>query len=135
MKVFPDTNVLASAIATRGLCSEVFELVLTGQELMTSNAVLRELRAVLGTKLVLPESVIAGFLALVEMQAEVLEDSPADRIPGIESSDAALLSHASHGGAEVFVTGDKQVLAPGRYRDMSILSPRELWNRLTGPAQ
>jgi len=64
LKVFPDTNVLASGIATRGLCSELLESVIHDHELLTCKPVLQELERVLTKKLRLPETVVAGFLAL-----------------------------------------------------------------------
>ena len=35
MKVFVDTNVLVSAIASRGLSADVFQLILTEHDLIT----------------------------------------------------------------------------------------------------
>ena len=46
MRVFLDTNVLASAAATRGLCADVLREVLTSHELLTSAQVLSELKRV-----------------------------------------------------------------------------------------
>jgi predicted nucleic acid-binding protein len=45
VKVFLDTNVLASALATRGLCAELFEVVLQSHELLVSPPVLKEFGA------------------------------------------------------------------------------------------
>jgi len=42
LKVFLDTNVLASSIATRGLCSELLESVIHDHELLTCQPVLRK---------------------------------------------------------------------------------------------
>jgi predicted nucleic acid-binding protein len=50
VKVFLDTNVLASALATRGLCAELFEVVLQSHELLVSPPVLKELECVLPEK-------------------------------------------------------------------------------------
>ena len=68
MKVFLDTNVLASSIATRGLCSELLESVIHDHELLTCEPVLRELKRVLAQKFRLPEAVVAGFLALLKAE-------------------------------------------------------------------
>jgi predicted nucleic acid-binding protein len=51
VKVFLDTNVLASALTTRGLCAELFEVVLQSHDLLTSDPVLRELERILPEKL------------------------------------------------------------------------------------
>ena len=44
MRIFLDTNVLASAVATRGLCADVLREVLTRHDLIISNALLKELK-------------------------------------------------------------------------------------------
>jgi uncharacterized protein len=41
LRVFLDTNVLVSAFAARGLCADLFELVLLQHELILSRSVLR----------------------------------------------------------------------------------------------
>ena len=51
---FLDTNVLASAAATRGLCADVLREVLTSHELVTSAQVLNEFERVLRTKFGIP---------------------------------------------------------------------------------
>ena len=51
---FLDTNVLASAAATRGLCADVLREVLTSYELVTFAQVLNELERVLRTKFGIP---------------------------------------------------------------------------------
>jgi predicted nucleic acid-binding protein len=45
VKIFFDTNVLASGIATRGLCAELFEGIINDHETLTGEPVLRELSA------------------------------------------------------------------------------------------
>jgi predicted nucleic acid-binding protein len=50
VRIFLDTNVLASAIATRGLCAELFEGIIADHELLISREVLRELERTLQGK-------------------------------------------------------------------------------------
>lgn len=47
MRVFLDTNVLVSAFASRGLCADLFELVLVEHDLVLGRTVLRELNKAL----------------------------------------------------------------------------------------
>lgn len=62
MRVFVDTNVLASALTTRGPCSDLFEVVLQSHEMLTSDDVLRELGRILPGKLGQSEYVTQGFV-------------------------------------------------------------------------
>ena len=78
MRVFLDTNVLASSIATRGLCAELFESVVNEHELLTCEPVFRELERVLADKFRLPDSVIKAFISLLKTEGSVIkaQDQP-----------------------------------------------------------
>ena len=130
MKVFLDTNVLASGIATRGLCSELLESVIHDHELLTCKPVLRELERVLTQKLRLPETVVAGFLALVKAEGTVVESRKNPSIPIKDADDISILACAIAGKADVFVTGDKELLDLRKIEGLAVVSPRELWNQL-----
>lgn len=76
MKVFLDTNALAKASATRGLCAELFESVLTGHDLLASRELLVELRRILTTKLRIPADTVDAFVSLIEANATSLTAPP-----------------------------------------------------------
>lgn len=127
MKVFLDTNVLASALATRGLCAELFESVLTGHELLASRELLAELHRILITKLRIPADTTDDFIALISANATTLP-TPAEFPAGIpDPDDAPLIAAALAGGAECFVTGDKALLDLGTVAGMAVISPRRFW--------
>ena len=54
MRIFLDTNVLVSAFASRGLCADLFELILLEHELVVGTQVIAELRRALRKKIKLP---------------------------------------------------------------------------------
>jgi predicted nucleic acid-binding protein len=64
VRLFLDTNVLASAVATRGLCADLVREVLLSHTLVVSAAVLAELGRVLSTKFGAPPEVVAAVLGL-----------------------------------------------------------------------
>ena len=134
MKVFPDTNVLAAAVATRGLCSELLEIIIHDHELLTCQPVLDELERVLAEKLRLPPPVVAGFLGLVRAEGTIIK--PPREVPHIRIQDAGdipILACAIACNADVFVTGDKELLDLRKVEGLAIVSPRELWHQLLGP--
>jgi putative PIN family toxin of toxin-antitoxin system len=134
VKVFPDTNVLAAAVATRGLCSELLEIIIHDHELLTCQAVLDELERVLDEKLRLPPPIAAGFLSLIRAEGKIIK--PPREIPPLEIQDASdipILACAIAGKADVFVTGDKELLDLRKVDGLIVVSPRALWHQLLGP--
>ena len=132
MKVFLDTNVLASSIATRGLCSELLENVIHDHELLTCQQVLLELERILVRKFGLPAAVVSGFLGLLEAQARLVASRKIPSIPIRDTDDVAILACALAGEADVFVTGDKELLDLRGIESLVIVSPRELWLQFRG---
>lgn len=133
MKVFPDTNVLVAGVATRGLCCELLEHVIHDHELLVCAPVLAELERILAAKLGLPAATISGFLALLRSEGRLVEepgDSPAIAIK--DTNDIRILACAISGQADVFVTGDRELLELRRVGNLPIVSPRELWLQLMG---
>ena len=129
MKVFLDTNVLASALTTRGLCAELFEVVLQSHELLTSDHVLLELERVLPGKLGQSQSVTGGFVALLRSEALLITaQHPVPSLP--DPDDEPIVASALAGNASVFITGDKGLLELQRIENMPIISPRKLWEIL-----
>jgi putative PIN family toxin of toxin-antitoxin system len=130
VKVFLDTNVLASALTTRGLCAELFEVVLQSHELLISDPVPKELERILPTKLGQSESITEGFISLLRSQGSpITNDHPAPSLP--DPDDEPIVASALGGGAKVFVTGDKALLKLKTVEQLPIISPREFWERLS----
>ena len=69
MRVLLDTNVIVSAVTTRGLCADVFRAVLAAHELVTCAQVLQEVRRILSMKFLVPEQLIAEYLELIGQDA------------------------------------------------------------------
>ncbi len=130
MKVFLDTNVLVSAFASRGICADIFELVLLEHDLITGDNVLRELGKALREKLELTATRASEVVDLVEGEAlAVVKHSVPVRAP-VDDDDARVLGEATHGGADLFVTGDAALLKLGRVDRLEIVSPRRFWELL-----
>ena len=131
MRIFLDTNVLASALTTRGLCAELSEVVLQSHELLTSDHVLLELERVLRGKLGQSQSVTDGFVALLRSEALLITAQHA--VPSLpDPDDELIVASALAGNANVFITGDKALLELQRIENMPIISPRKLWEVLAG---
>jgi uncharacterized protein len=132
VRLFLDTNVLASSIATRGLCNEVFELVIHDHTLLTCEPLFAELARVLSLKLRIPKSIADEFIALLRQESQLSEAQSKPRIRIPDADDIPLLASALAAKADLFVTGDKALLELKEIDGMPVISPRELWIRLAG---
>ncbi len=132
MRVFLDTNVLASGFATRGLCAELLEVVLGEHELLTCEVVLLELQRVLADKFHLPKPVIDGYLDLLRSEGQVVAATGLSAITLSDPDDAPIVACAVAAKADAFVTGDKALLDLAAVGGVPIVSPRQFWQTLTG---
>jgi len=132
MRVFLDTNVLASAVATRGLCADVVREVFARHEVIVSKQVLDELRRVLHSKFNLPKILIADTIDLMREGSTLVKSGKLPEIELKDISDLRIIAAAIVGDAEVFLTGDAELLALRQCQGMEILSPRQFWENLAG---
>jgi len=134
VRAFLDTNVLVAAFATRGLCSDVVRAVLAGHELVLSSTVLDELTRTLIDKIRVPEPTVREVVAFLRGSAS-LADTPSNSLPVAvrDPDDAVILGEALASGADVLVTGDKDLLEAGQVPGIRILDPRGFWELVRGP--
>ncbi len=125
-----DTNVLVSAVATRGLCADIVNAALAEHQLVIGPTVLAELHKVLLRKLRLPIAVVDQVDAFLRLHAMVVGAAPDLAIRGLDDNDRAVLAEAITGNAEVLVTGDQDLLGFGAQAPIKILSPRGFWELL-----
>ncbi len=130
MRVFLDTNVLVSAVATRGLCADVLREILLSHQLVLSTPLLTELRNILHNKIGIPQEIISDFIDLLSQDSTLSENCELSDIDISDKDDILILSTALNSNAELFVTGDKELLELGKIQTMSIVSPRQFWEKL-----
>jgi putative PIN family toxin of toxin-antitoxin system len=131
VRIFFDTNVLAAALVTRGLCAELFEVVLQSHKLLISGAVIKELERILPEKLGQSESVTQGFITLLRSEADLVTSEGAPP-PLPDPDDAPIIAAALAGKSDIFVTGDKALLELKSIEGMPVITPRVLWEMLAG---
>ena len=134
MRVALDTNVLVAAFATRGLCSDLFRLVLAGHELVVTEILLRELDRALALKLKLPSEKRDGLVEFVaSFRAAEIHPVPT-RIEVRDPDDIEVVRSVIAAGAQILVSGDKDLLeaATAPTAGLQIVSPRGFWEILRG---
>jgi len=121
---------LVAAFATRGLCADVFRVVVTEHDLVLGTVILDELRRVLQTKLKLPPDrlgAIEAALAPFEVIPKPARPSP---FPVRDRSDRWILATGVAGNADVLVTGDDDLLDVAAAAPVRIMDPRAFWSLL-----
>ena len=129
MRIALDTNVIVSAVATRGLCADLLQVILAEHELVLGETVLAEVPRVLQRKLRAPPDIIDELGAYLRKQAAMVAVSTSPRAKGLDAADAAVLGEAVAGRADVLVTGDRDLLDLPK-PPLKIVSPRGLWDLL-----
>jgi uncharacterized protein len=127
VRVFLDTNVLVSAVATRGLCADVLRLVLAEHTLVTGDVVIRELERVLRSRIRLPRPRVDDIVTFLR-EHEVVPKPPAPSTLRIrDEDDRWVLASAVAGAADVLVAGDSNLLDVATQAPVKIVDPRGFW--------
>ena len=139
MRVVLDTNVLVSALITRGTPpDQLYQAWLRNEiELVTSAAQIDELADVLSRpklrKYVDPADA-AGLVSDILLRAIVIRDMPIPR-RSPDPKDDAILAAAVAGEAKLVVSGDKPgILALREVQGIPIRTPREALQIALGPS-
>lgn len=129
--MFLDTNVLVSALATRGLCAELYERLLTQHEAVLGEPVIAEVLDVLRRKFRAGDEL----LTKVEAELRLLEVIPAQPVaPALliqDQEDPWIIACALAAKVDCFVTGDAELLELGKVEGLSIVSPRACWTAIS----
>lgn len=134
MKIFLDTNVLVSAVATRGLCADVARDVFISHQLVVSAPLLAELKNILLSKFEIPDTLINELIELLQRDALFSIPSAVSEFDIQDKDDVIILSSALNGNADLFITGDKELLELQKLKNMEIVSPRMFWEKLKAQA-
>ena len=132
MRIFLDTNVLASGLMGRGLCHDLLDRILIEHVVLLGAPVHEELFRILTAKFHVPTELWRQ----IETALDALERTPSVTTPLAtpipDPDDAPILACALAALADIFVTGDKALLGIRKIDNMPIVSPRQLWQLLSG---
>lgn len=130
LRVVLDTNVVVSGLLFGGPPRRILELALAGAvEVATSPVLEEELRRVLEWKFPRHRPAIQETLAaLQEIMTHVISHRTVSAISE-DPSDNRVLECALAARADAVVSGDRHLLACGKFRGIPILSPRAFLSR------
>lgn len=127
MRLVLDTNVLIAAFISRGVCHELLAHCVYNHEPVMSKPLLQELQEKLVAKFDFAHAEAKDAAQLLASRFEtavpVTFDMPVCRDP----DDDVVLATAVAGSCRCIVTGDKDLLVLGSFREIAIVSPTEFW--------
>jgi putative PIN family toxin of toxin-antitoxin system len=125
-----DTNVLFAAYISRGTCAALYEQILATETLITSEPILSEFEQALLVKARVPQAEAAAARQQVQSNAEVVQPAVLPARVCRDADDDAILGTAVAAGADVIVSGDKDLLVLRQYQGMPVLTPAQALARL-----
>ena len=130
MRVFLDTNVLVSALATRGLCADLYERLITEHETVIGEPVILEVLDILQRKFKATPTLLVNVEAELRLLEVIAAQATAPALAIKDKEDPWIIACALQADVEFFVTGDAELLDLGKADKLPIISPRECWQRL-----
>ncbi|MFB6344216.1 MAG: putative toxin-antitoxin system toxin component, PIN family [bacterium] len=131
MRIVLDSNVIVAAFAARGLCKDVFALVIEDHQLVTSDFILGESRRILSEKINLKGNIVSDINNLLKTKGIVVEPEEVEHNELSDPGDLPILGTASAGNARVILNGDSDLLDIKTYNEIPVYSPRKFWETQT----
>ncbi|MDO9578921.1 MAG: putative toxin-antitoxin system toxin component, PIN family [Candidatus Cloacimonadales bacterium] len=127
MKILFDTNVLVAAFATRGICNSLFEHTLENCDIVISEFILDELKRTLIEKFKIAEDKTIEIINFLKSSCEISEHKEFENQISRDPNDDPILGIIDKTNIDFLVTGDNDLLILKTYKNIPIISPRELW--------
>ncbi len=127
MKIVLDSNVIIAAFAARGLCNALFESCLGNHDIILCEEILSEISNNLKRKIRLPDDVIHQILLLLRSHATLVTPQKVNIKACRDEKDLMILGSAIAGKVQYVITGDKDLLSVGKFKDIKIVDPRTFW--------
>lgn len=133
MRIVLDTSVLIAAhISRAGVCSQLFEEIVVGHDLVLSEFILAEFERKLSVKFGFPASDIRSAADFLRRSAMFIEPQVIPVDVCRDADDLPILGTAVAARAQLLVTVDLDLLSVGSYRDVAIIKPGQYWHRVGG---
>jgi putative PIN family toxin of toxin-antitoxin system len=123
-----DANVLIAAFVARGVCAELLEYCVREHEVVTSAAILEEVRRNLIDKIRVTTAQADQTVRLLRTRCEEVEPVVLESQVSRDPDDDVVLGTAIAGRCEGIVTGDKDLLDLVTHQGIVIVSPRGFWS-------
>ena len=127
MRVVFDTNVIISALITEGFCSKLLRRArLKDFSLVLCPFILNEIKEVLSKKFKISQRDLTEIMKLINEAVDlIIEPKPLIEQVCKDATDDNIIACAYSANADYLVTGDAELIALHRYKNVKIISPRD----------
>ncbi|HEX3357852.1 MAG TPA: putative toxin-antitoxin system toxin component, PIN family [Tepidisphaeraceae bacterium] len=135
MKIVFDTNVLLSVLFTRGVCEALLDACLDNEThaLFVSEIILSEFEEHATKQFHVPPEKVRRAIALFREHMTIVPPSKVAKDACRDANDLAILGTLLAAGADVLVTGDKDLLSLQQFDGRPIITPRHCFDLLNRP--
>ncbi|MCL4377005.1 MAG: putative toxin-antitoxin system toxin component, PIN family [Actinobacteria bacterium] len=124
-----DTNVIISAFITHGHAAELMEYCLTNHKIYTSDFIMREVEKNLKNSFGYNEIEVNEVINFMKSNfINVGKYKKLGKTVSRDTDDDNVLAAAAFKKVDCIVTGDKDLLTIGKFKNINILSPRDFWS-------
>ena len=134
MRVVLDTNVLLSALFTRGICEALLDACVASEQvtIVLSEHILSEFAEHATASFGAPRIDVRDTVGFLRRIAEIVEPAEVRKGTCRDPDDLPVLGTAARGRTSVVVTGDADLLVLRHYQRIPIVSPRVFYEGLRG---
>ena len=127
MKIVLDTNVLIAAFISHGACNELLEHCALNHHVVLSVFIIEEFKQKLRTKFGFDRHEAESAVMVLKSRFDVI--APVTLVEPIcrDADDDLVIGTALAGHCDCIVTGDKDLLALRRVKQIRIISPSHFW--------
>jgi putative PIN family toxin of toxin-antitoxin system len=122
-----DTDVLVAALVARGVCADLLEHCVRSHIVVSSPALLDELRDVLSRKFHQPDADVRAAVGLFAETFTLVDPAVVGPPVCRDRDDDVVLATAIAGPCAAIITGDHDLLALDPFQQVRILAPSAFW--------
>jgi uncharacterized protein len=127
VKIVLDTNVIIAAFISHGACNELLEHCAINHHVVLSDFILGEFRQKLRTKFGFAKDEAESAANLLTSRFDVVAPLALAEPLCRDADDDRVIGTALAGHCECIVTGDKDLLALRRVKEVRVVSPANFW--------
>jgi len=128
MKIITDSNVIVAAFSSHGLCKSLFEFLIENHTIVISEYILQEVDRIFIKKFKMPKDKVDEIILFLRETALISDYSIPFKQISRDVNDDPILGICEKQNVDYILTGDKDLLVLKKYKNVRIVSPREIWS-------